>query len=61
MHPKKSVYNFNKVFAVAGNKSDLYADEKVDEQKAKGFAKDINAVFKYTSAKNSSGIDVTVL
>jgi hypothetical protein len=55
---RRSVFIINKVFAVAGNKSDLYADEKVDEQKAKSFAKEINAVFKYTSAKNASGIDV---
>jgi len=46
------------IIAIAGNKSDLYENEEVDEGVAKSFAKEINAVYKTTSAKNASGIDV---
>ncbi len=45
------------IYAIAGNKSDLYENEQVDEQTAKDFAKKIGAIFKLTSALNSSGID----
>jgi putative ribosome biogenesis GTPase RsgA len=56
---RKSVNGFLiLVIAIAANKSDLYDQEQVDEQKAKAFAKEIGAIFKSTSAKNASGIDV---
>lgn len=43
---------------MAANKSDMYENEEVEEQAGRGFAKDSGAIFKYTSAKNASGIDV---
>ena len=46
------------VIAVAGNKYDLYYEERVSEEKATKFAKDKNAIFKLVSAKdNKPGID----
>jgi hypothetical protein len=44
--------------AIAANKSDLYESEDVEEEKVRAFAKEIDAIYKLTSAKNSSGIDV---
>jgi hypothetical protein len=38
----------------------LYEQEEVEEDKARAFAKEIDAVFKSTSAKNASGIDVWI-
>jgi hypothetical protein len=46
------------VVAIAANKSDLYESEDVEEEKVRAFAKEIDAVYKLTSAKNASGIDV---
>ena len=43
------------IFAVVGNKYDLYEIKQIDDE-AKSFAKSIGAIFQYTSAKNSSGI-----
>ena len=43
------------IFAVVGNKYDLYETTQVDDE-AKNFAKSIGAIFQYTSAKNASGI-----
>ena len=46
------------VIAVAGNKYDLYYEERVSEEEAEKFAKDKNAIFKLVSAKdNKPGID----
>jgi predicted GTPase len=52
------------VIAIAANKSDMYDLEEVEEEKVKEcakvylyFIKEIGAIFKYTSAKNASGID----
>ena len=46
------------VLGVVGNKSDLYEnDELADEEKAKGFAKEIGATFMLTSAKTGDGIE----
>ena len=45
------------VIAIAANKGDLYEHEEVDEGVGRAFAKDIGAIFRYTSAKNASGID----
>ena len=44
------------IFAVVGNKYDLYETTQVDDE-AKTFAKSIGAIFQYTSAKNASGIN----
>ena len=47
----------NMVFGVAGNKCDLFQEEKVSEEEGKKFAKSIGAVFHLTSCKESIGID----
>ena len=44
------------IFAVVGNKYDLYETTQVDDE-AKNFAKSIGAIFQYTSAKDASGIN----
>lgn len=49
--PKKTI------IAIAANKGDLYEEEQVEESVGRNFAKEIGAIFRYTSAKNSSGID----
>ena len=46
-----------KILAVVGNKCDLYEEESADEQQAKDFAKEINAIFMLTSAKTGDGIE----
>ena len=43
--------------AIVGNKSDDYANEKVNDIDAKNLAKNLNAIFQRTSAKQGSGID----
>ena len=53
---KKNVEG-NPIIAVIGNKFDLYESRKVKEEKVLEFVKSINAIFQYTSAKNSSGIE----
>lgn len=45
------------VCGIAGNKNDLSEHEKVDRNEVKEFCEEINAVFKYTSAKNNICID----
>ena len=46
------------VLAVVGNKCDLYeSDNLANEEQAKAFAKEINATFMLTSAKNGDGIE----
>ena len=45
------------IFGVAGNKNDLYMEEKVDKNEVSNFCKEINAVFKLTSAKQNFCID----
>ncbi len=47
----------NIILAMAGNKSDLIEQEVVDEEEARNFAKEIDAIFVSTSAKNSEGIN----
>ena len=47
----------NMIFAVAGNKCDLFQQEEVKQEEGKKFAKDIGAVFQLTSCKESIGID----
>ena len=50
------LYN-NIVFIIAGNKSDLFAEEQVSEQKGKEYAKKINAAFYLTSSLENLNID----
>ena len=38
------------IFGVAGNKNDLYINEKVDRQEVRDFCSEINAIFELTSA-----------
>ena len=38
-----------------GNKEDLYGNEEVDEDEAKNLAKDLNAIFQKTTAKETNG------
>ena len=45
------------VLAVVGNKIDKYEEEKVDEKKAREFAKEIDATFMLVSAQNGNNID----
>jgi len=47
----------NMVFGVAGNKCDLFREEKVSEEEGKNFAESIGAIFYLTSCKESIGID----
>ena len=46
------------VFAVVGNKSDLYNNSEVDEKEASDWADSIGAIFQTTSALSNIGIDV---
>ena len=46
----------NVILALCGNKSDLINEEQVDEGEARNYAKEINALFYPTSAKNDYGI-----
>ncbi len=46
-----------KIIALIGNKVDKYLEEEVSEEEGKKFAKEINAVFKRTSALNGTGIE----
>ena len=45
------------ILALAGNKSDLYEMEKVTLDEGKALAKEINAIFKSTSAMLSHGVN----
>ncbi len=50
--------NKNIILGLIGNKSDLYLDkEEVSEAEARNYAKEINAIFKLTSALNGNGIN----
>ena len=42
---------------MAANKCDLFDNEAVPEEKARKFAEEIGAIFKLTSAFNSTGIE----
>ena len=46
----------NIIIGIAGNKSDLYENEQVNINEVETFAKEINAIFKETTAKNSDAI-----
>ena len=45
------------ILGLVANKSDLYNEEKIPEENARNFAKEINAFFSYTSASKFTGID----
>ena len=45
------------IFALVGNKSDLYEKEEVNEKKARAYAKEIGATFMLVSAQNGSNIN----
>jgi hypothetical protein len=42
---------------MAANKADMYDVEEIEESVGRNYAKEVNAVYKYTSAKNSTGIE----
>ena len=45
------------MIALAGNKSDNYMSQEVTDNEGKALAKEINAIYKRTSAKLNSSID----
>ena len=47
----------NIVLGIAGNKCDLYEDEKVKESDVREFAEKVGAIFELTSAQNNTGIN----
>ena len=47
----------NIIFGVAGNKIDLYEEEKVDQNQVLKYCESIDAIFKTTSAKQNTSID----
>ena len=46
------------IYAVVGNKTDLYSETKVNENEVKEWANSFEAIFQLTSAKDNSGIDL---
>ena len=46
----------NIILGIAGNKSDLYENEKVSEEEGRNFASEIGAIFKLTSSLENFGI-----
>ena len=49
------IYKNNIVLAVAANKSDMYEYEEVEEKEGMAFAKQYNAIFQTTTAKETNG------
>ena len=49
------------IYAVVGNKNDLYLNKNVNDEEAKNFAKSINAKFKIVSAKEQAQLFVDLL
>ncbi|MCQ2821453.1 MAG: GTP-binding protein [archaeon] len=45
------------VLAIAANKSDLYENEAVSEADGRAFAKQLGAIFRFTSCKNKEGVE----
>ena len=56
------VKNYLIILAIGifGNKSDLINQEEVDESEVRTFAKEINALFQRTSARNGTGINDSI-
>ena len=56
------VKNYLIILAIGifGNKSDLINEEEVDESEVRTFAKEINALFQRTSARNGTGINDSI-
>jgi len=59
MHQKIPVGNYNNYFyiivlALLGNKTDLYENEEVSKDEGLSLAKELDAIFQYTSAATSS-------
>ena len=48
----------NPVFAVVGNKNDLYKNQQVDPEDAKDYAKKLGGIFQLTSAMTAEGINL---
>ena len=48
----------NAIFALVGNKNDLYSKAEVEEKEAMDWADSIGAIFQTTSAKSNIGIDL---
>ena len=46
---------FSIVLALVGNKDDMYQFEEVSDDEGRLFAKELNAIYKRTSAKNQTG------
>ncbi len=46
----------NPIFAVIGNKNDLYESKQVNDEEGKAFAREINGIFQCTSARTNLGI-----
>ena len=46
----------NKVLGIAGNKCDIFEEEKVDKKEVEIFANEIGASFQLTSAQSNTGI-----
>ena len=53
----KELSSKNIILVLVSNKSDLYEEEQVNEEEARNYAKEINAFFALTSAKDTSGIN----
>lgn len=50
------IFTYIIVYALVGNKNDMYYNEQIDESIGQKYAKDIGAIFKLTSAKLGHGI-----
>ena len=53
----KEVLGDSLILGIAGNKTDLYVNGTVNEEQAREFAKENNAIFRLTSAKTNSNIN----
>ncbi len=48
------------ILGIAGNKSDLYENENVNEEEVRKFSNSINATFNLTTAKNNEAINYLI-
>ena len=53
----KNYSNYETIFAIVGNKCDLYLTEEVDENEARTYSENKKAIFKLTSALENKGIN----